>query len=328
MAYLRNVQSDEKLYLQAHHTFGRHSDSVDTVLPQAPISKIHSVIEWNSQHWHIRDLSRNGTWLDQQKLAKAEKTPLQIGQTINFGHQSDTNWVVENLDPPCNLLIGLNAASHTEALSHYHLLPDTQQPLAALFYCNVRGQWLFELRSAHATDEEEQTVIPANGRIQVGEQAWQLFLNHEQAPTVELVYQPPKVEDCAFQFDVSLDEEHTQLQLHHGSTTIDLGERSHHYLLLHLLRLKAQHAQQGFDNNSQGWIQNEQLAKELGLDISHINILIFRARKQIAEAFPEIPGLADLLQRRRGGVRFNCPCATVNKGATTETLGHATHTYA
>jgi hypothetical protein len=132
--------------------------------------------------------------------------------------------------------------------------------------------------------------------------------------------QQPSVKHCAFNFDVSLDEEHVQLCLEHKGEPIDLGERTHHYLLLHLARLKAQHAKDGIDCNNQGWINNDQLERELGIDNSHINIQIFRARKQIAHAIPNINGLADLLERRRGSVRFNCSRATITKGEDCESI--------
>lgn len=323
MAYLRNLHSNEKLYLLAHHTFGRRHEAVDTCINQAEISKIHAAIEWNGQHWQIRDLGRNGTWLEQQKLAAAENTVLQTGQVINFANQPQNNWAVENLDAPCNLLLGLNTESPTEALSPYHLLPDSKTPLAALSFCNIRAQWLLEVRCPNISGNEEygEKIIPANGLIELGRYHWQLFLNAEQAQTLELTDKQARAEDCEFQFEVSLDEEHTQLSLQYQREKVDLGERSHHYLLLHLARLKAQHAKQGLDSKSQGWINNEQLAKELGLEVSHINIQIFRARKQIADAFPDMSGLSELLQRRRGSVRFNCPQAQVAKGENTETLG-------
>jgi hypothetical protein len=53
-------------------------------------------------------LGRNGIWLDQQKLLAAETCPLQPQQIISFANQPQNNWQVENLDPPCTLLVGKN----------------------------------------------------------------------------------------------------------------------------------------------------------------------------------------------------------------------------
>lgn len=318
MAYLRNLQTNEILHLLSHHTFGRRSDSVDTCIDQPEISKIHAVIEWNSQTWEIRDLGRNGTWVDQKKIPASKNIPLKSGQTVNFSNQTKNSWKVENTDAPANLLLGLNDRSITEQLNHYHLLPNSATPIAALFFCDTRGQWILENSSNnYFNDSSNETVIGHKSPIAIGDYKWQLFLNPEQHQTLDITNKQTDINEVAFHFDVSLDEEHTQLKLDHQCETIDLGERSHHYLLLHLARLKAEHANQGVDKKSQGWINNEQLAKELGIDISHINIQIFRARKQIANEFP---GASDLLQRRRGEVRFNCSRASISKGDRVESL--------
>ena len=321
MAYLRNLHTNEKLYLLNHHIFGRHNGAVDTAISQPDVSKIHASIKWSGQHWQLCDLSRNGTWLDKKRLPPADSIALKIGQLISFANLSQQSWRVESLDSPRNLLVGLNDCSTTTTLSHYHLIPNDDKPLAAIFLCHTRGQWVLEKRAGNCSnnDDEHETLITNNDTIEFGQYKWQLFLDSEQQ-TLERLNNKANSKQCEFLFEVSLDEEHTQLSLQYCNDKIDLGERSHHYLLLHLARLKADHAKQGIDLKNQGWLNNELLAKELGIDPSHINLLIFRARKQITEAFPNMLGIADFLQRRRGEVRFNCPQATVVKGATTERL--------
>ncbi len=314
MAYLRNLQTNKKLYLHAHHTFGRRREAVDTCISKAEISKIHAAIEWTGQHWQIRDLGRNGTWLDRQKLPTAKNTQLQLGQVINFANQPQNNWGIENLDAPCNLLLGLNAESPTETLTVYHLLPDSTNPLAVLSFCSLRGQWHLQTAVGNEELDDLERPIPTNGIVEFSHYQWQLFVCTQQEQTVNLMYEQAHAEDCEFHFEVSLDEETTQLSMIYQREKIDLGERSHHYLLLHLARLKAEHAKQGLDAASQGWINNEQLTRELGINISYINIQILRARKQLANAFPGMSGMVDLLQRRRGSIRFNCPQMQISKG--------------
>ncbi|MCJ8314306.1 MAG: FHA domain-containing protein [Saccharospirillaceae bacterium] len=324
MAYLRNLKTNEQLYLLNHHIFGRHSGAVDTVISQPEISKIHASIKWSGKHWLICDLSRNGTWLDNKKLPKGDDITLKSGQQITFLNQSTSAsiWKVENLDSPCNLLIGVNDLSPTAILNNYHLIPNDNEPLAAIFLCNTREKWVLEKRNnALLIDNEEyETVINTNGTIEIDQYKWLLFINNEQQQTVDLINNKINNKQCEFLFEVSLDEEHTQLSLLYQNNKVDLGERSHHYFLLHLARIKSEHAKQGLDLNSQGWINNEQLAKELGIDTANVSLLVFRARKQMAQAFPNMLGMSDLLQRRRGEVRFNCPQALVIKGSTTEVL--------
>ena len=110
---------------------------------------------------------------------------------------------------------------------------------------------------------------------------------------------------AALQFHVSLNEEHVFLRLVPArGATIDLGERVHHYCLLTLARQRLHDARLGADVSSQGWLAVEALARMLGLEQTHLNIQIYRARQHVGAALPsELLGDA-LLERRRGEVRF------------------------
>ena len=69
MATLINNQTQQSCLLQPHHSFGRLQSSVNTLISDAYISKVHAFIEWNDEHWLLRDVSSNGTWLNGSKLA-------------------------------------------------------------------------------------------------------------------------------------------------------------------------------------------------------------------------------------------------------------------
>lgn len=322
MAYLRNLETNAKIYLLNHHSFGRYSKAVDTYIPQLEISRIHAVIKWSGLHWQIRDLSSNGTWLDKKRVPSAQDIIIKEGQTIRFANQENQAWKVENLDGPSNLLLGLNEHSDTIAIGHYHLLPNDKKPLAAIFFCYSRGQWILDTHYniCDVKNDQSEKVITSNDTIEIGAFQWQLLLSIEESQTVKLTTNKANNEHCEFFFDVSLDDKHTKLSLKYEEDKVDLGEHNHHALLLHLARLKAKDAKQGIEDNKQGWINNQQLAKELGIEVTHIDIQIFRARKQIAEAFPSLLNITSLLQRAQGEIRFNCPQAQISQGQNIETL--------
>ena len=104
------------------------------------------------------------------------------------------------------------------------------------------------------------------------------------------------------EFFVSRDEEHARALLHVRGGVVDLGERAHHYSLVTLARARSADMQAGYDAATQGWIELDRLARMLGIDTSHLNVQIHRARSQ----FAALPGLdvSQLVERRRGGVRF------------------------
>ncbi len=105
-------------------------------------------------------------------------------------------------------------------------------------------------------------------------------------------------------FHVSLDEEHVCLKIHDTRHVLDLGERSHHYALLILARMRLVDAQRQLDGHLQGWVDLDRLAKMLGLEPAHLNIQIFRMRKQLAEAQPAGAPVLEVIERRRGSLRF------------------------
>ncbi|MFC6978150.1 FHA domain-containing protein [Microbulbifer taiwanensis] len=109
MACLQHPDRDQPVYLMAHHTIGRRQGAVDTRITSAEISGIHAAIQWTGSHWNIRDLSRNGTWVNGQQLVPAKNYPLQQGDQIAFGRVGNPLWIVENLDAPENLLIDLQS---------------------------------------------------------------------------------------------------------------------------------------------------------------------------------------------------------------------------
>jgi hypothetical protein len=118
---------------------------------------------------------------------------------------------------------------------------------------------------------------------------------------------------------VSLNEEHVTCTIDIGGTLrADLGERGHHYCLLTLARLRMDDARRGFDASSQGWIDNNALATMLGLDVPHLNIQIHRLRRQILKALPHGVEPFDVIERRRGEVRFGTFAVSVVRGSSRE----------
>jgi hypothetical protein len=125
------------------------------------------------------------------------------------------------------------------------------------------------------------------------------------------------------QLDVSLNEEHVFLTLHDDAgRRRDLGERAHHYILLVLARLRVEDAARGIDRCSQGWVDMERLSTMIGLDRNHLNIQIFRARRQILAAATPLPPDTDVVERRRGEVRFGDFDVRIVRGARVEAELH------
>ena len=183
----------------------------------------------------------------------------------------------------------------------------------AIFFDEQKQQW--QLETLNAQQEHLAYDLNDGDLVQLGSCHWQLIRAHIFGPTEAHIFPTQNLSDMEFVFNLSLDEESTQLELISNQQKIDLAVRNHHYLLAHLARHRAADTARGLDNKSQGWVYTDQLANELGLDATHMNIYIFRLRKQIADCVPTVVGLQCLLERRGGKIRFGCEKFKIYKGA-------------
>lgn len=106
------------------------------------------------------------------------------------------------------------------------------------------------------------------------------------------------VRDLRGRFVVSRDQEHVSVELTGRGRAIQLGHRAHHDVLLALARARVEDTEQKLAASEAGWIHIEDLSRAVRLEPERINVDVFRARQQLAEA-----GVADAMtfvERRRG----------------------------
>lgn len=316
MAYIFDTAAQIYIALAPHHTFGRLANSVNTHIDKPYVSKLHAAIEWSGKDWRIKNLGLNGTWVNGVKLSTNESVALNQNDELHFAELADPAFRVSDLYPPADMLWPLDILPDNKPdpvyLTRYHLLPDAITPELAVYFDEQRQQWHLET----LTSEQEHHIHPLNDGdlVQLGNQHWQLVRAQIYGPTEVHAFPMQQLSDMEFIFNLSLDEESTQLELINGQQKVDLAVRNHHYLLAQLARHRAADAARGLDNKSRGWIYTDVLASELGLDTTHMNIYIFRLRKQIADSLPTILGLQHLLERRGGKIRFGCEKFKIYKG--------------
>lgn len=311
MAILKNNKSGELVFLHVHHVFGRRRTANGTCLHDAEISSVHAVVRWSGERWLIRDYSKNGSWLDGQRLQSFE-LPLYEGARIGFGRPENELYTVIDLAPPVPLLARLNGETlQVIELKPINALPNEHSPEVFVFLSD-QGKWICE--------EEHRTYPLFDGHIlSLDNAAWRFVATGVSEATLDIVQSDYTVmHDMELLFHVSLDEEHTFLQVRYDGKTFDLGERIHHFLLLTLARRRQADRERRIDPAEQGWIEIDDLSRMLGLEVSHTNIQIFRARKQVYEALPEKPSPTQLIERRRGAVRLGCSRFSIVRGSMQE----------
>jgi len=314
MAVLINNQTQQHCLLQSHHSFGRLKSSVNSFIADAVVSKVHAFIEWHGQHWILRDVSSNGSWINGNKLAGDKVAQLHVGDIISFASKSGYAFEVHDINPPCDCLIPVAHESKAIELEDFHLLPSKKSNKRVLSYSNQTYSWWQETlddnfsQSTMAAELSDQECLDIDGLT------WQLQINRTIADTQLLRPSVTSLDELTFLFQTSLDEETTHVVMQSGEEHIDLLTRSHHYLTLCLARQRAKDIQAGLDDSEQGWVYAELLAKDLGFDASHLNIQIYRMRKQFVDALNNTCESSNIIERSAGKLRLASKFFRITKG--------------
>lgn len=316
MASLQDSEG-KSIYLSSHHVFGRLHGTVDTNLERPVISRIHAVVEWSSHHWQIRDLSRNGSWLNHVKLVKDSPAPLTAGDIIQLGEPGAPELSMQDDHPPMHVICRPND-SEVIPLESYHLLPNANTPELVIY--QTRNQWCLERVGEQYTTTR---LLSDRDWIQLEGLRWQLRLAGVSEQTSALLADLQSLDELTLTFHLSQDEESTLLSIETEQNKFNLQHRSHHYLTLNLARYRAADASKGLDLSEQGWIYTEQLSQALGLTENSLNIHIHRARRQFSEFFSNSIETTDFIQRRNGKVRLGCRNFKIYKGDILECTSNA-----
>jgi hypothetical protein len=328
MAILINNQTQQSFLLQSHHSFGRLLSAVNTFVSDAHISKVHAFIEWNEQHWLLRDVSTNGTWLNGNKLSRDQVAQLNVGDVISFATKSDDTFEVSNVHPPCDCLVPIEHSREAIQLEPLHLLPGNQSQKIVLSYNNQTYSWWQEILDNNLSQSIPPFELNDQEYLTVDGLTWQLQINSTTAETQLLRPTITSLDQLTFLLHTSLDEESTQVVIQSGEQNIDLLVRSHHYLTLYLARKRAADIQAGVDDCEQGWLYAEDVAKDLGLDASHLNIQIYRIRKQFVDALNNACDSSNIIERNAGKIRLASKnfCITKGDGIEVDMHHHALQT--
>ncbi|XPF94430.1 FHA domain-containing protein [Colwellia sp. RE-S-Sl-9] len=318
MAVIINNRTKQRCILQSHHSFGRLKSSVNTFISDAVISKVHAFIEWNEQHWLLRDVSSNGTWLNGTKLARDQVAQLAVGDEITFASKTGCAFEVYDVNPPCDCLVPVEHNSDAIELEYFHLLPCKKSHQMVLSYNNQTYSWWQEILDDNLGKPITTSELNDQEYLDIDGLTWQLQINRTIADTQLLRPSVTSLDELTFVFQTSLDEESTHVFMQSGEEEIDLAVRCHHYLTLYLARQRARDINAGINDSEQGWIYAEQLAKDLGLEANHLNIQIYRIRKQFVDALNNTCESSNIIERNAGKLRLASKSFRIIKGDSVE----------
>lgn len=294
MATLKNQQSSQEITCRVNHTFGRDRETNLTYLISPSVSRNHATIAWDGEGWQIKDISLNGTYINSIRLPRGQYQPLNLGDKIQFGGLDETIWEVSNLASPITGLIPMVQGLSFIPLFDIVILPVDGPEI--MVYLSEQSQWISEV-------DGNGHLLAVGDIVGNAQQRWQFVEGRPSTATAVSNLSPPP-NDIKFRFNASQNEEHVSLSLVVDNKNIDMGERNHHYLLLLLARQRLEDSDKGIDPTEQGWIDKDMLIKMTGFIEQHINIQIYRFRKQVASLSPHSTTLHQIIERRPGELRF------------------------
>ncbi len=288
MAFLEQPSARARCHLFARHLVGR-SSLAQLRLADPAVSAEHAVVSWNGREWEVHDLgSRNGTTVDGRRLAPGARAPLARGATIAFGSAANA-WRLADDGPPAIMAIPEGGGDPVTGEHGLLALPSADDP-AITVYRDASAEWV--------VDRDGALEPAASGAvIAAGDRRFTLHLPDVVAQTVEAVEAPLALDALTLTFRVSRDEEYVELAARAGARAVQLGARAHHALLLALARARLRDQREPLPESSQGWVYQDDLVRDLGLDDPHLNVTLFRCRQQLASA--GIAGAAGIVERRK-----------------------------
>ncbi len=296
MGTLFDPRTGERVVLRAEHVFGRNALRADTAFEDPGISLMHAVVRWRNGRWMLSDHSRNGTYVDGRQLAPGEPFPLELGAEVRLGRGPGVAWRVQDLAEPVDALVPPDPRQPVIALAPHNLLPSSEAPELCIYQARP-GLWMLEHNG-------ETRALKDGDRLQVGSAGLHRFLAAAPMDDTQVAEIARDAAAPCLVMRLSLDEEHASLEVKDGAARTDLGERSHHYCLATLARRRVVDQERGIELGAQGWLGSAELSRMLGMEATHLNIQIFRAREQLMTALPGIAALSRLIERRRGELRI------------------------
>lgn len=303
-----NNNTEEQITLLIQHIFGRHPSSSHTVLNNPDASRMHATILWDGEHWLLQDSSSNGTYVNGTPILRGSMQKLHKGDKIHFASLSGDTWEMLGVEAPKSLLVPVSAGLQTIELDGIAILPDEETAEVTL-YQSPHGHWVCESQSGIS-------VLKTGDLVGYQDQMWRFIEARASENTTYLVSNDlPTSPQVGIFFNVSQNEEHVSFTFKMGDHVYDLGKRNHHYLMLLLARKRLEDRKNGVSKAEQGWVDKDNLCQMLGLSENHLNIFIYRFRKQVISLLPRSLNFSQAIERRTCEIRFAYENIEISGGA-------------
>jgi FHA domain len=290
MATLRHVATGGTQLVEPEHAFGRAPTS-STRIDASYVSAHHASMRWVSGRWVLRDLgSRNGTFVNGDRVAAGEERPILTGTRITFGKPQENAYELVDEAAPSAMAVPIDGGTPRLLEGELLAVPSEELPEVTI-YRGGDTPWLLERADEVTTPITNSQTFTAGGRT------WRFCCSDAILDTILATAQHDlEVRFLQLGFSVSRDEEHVALSVTCGGMTFDLGARSHNYLLLTLARRRLADRSGGLPETSCGWLYQEDLVRGLNVEATQVNLDVYRIRQQFSAI--GVPDAANIVERR------------------------------
>lgn len=241
------------------------------------VSGEHAVISWTGERWELRDLgSRNGTWLDDKKLATGQRATLRAGARVAFG-DPDVRWALTSANAPSAAAVTDTAV--LEGTGGFLALPSLDDPVVILESDGERGWQMIR--------DGEAAPVRDGGSVVIQGTTFRLSIPPSSAPmpmTAEISELQSIVDassDLGLDIAVSADEEYIEVTVRLGKTTHPIPPRVHHELLLALARQRLSDRSEGVVEGERGWLYTSDLRRMLGVSANQFYVMSHRCKREL-----------------------------------------------
>jgi hypothetical protein len=275
--------------LQPEHLVGRAPTCSLRLLPRY-VSAQHALLRWTGLRWEIKDLSsRNGTFVDGDRIEPGKPRALREGSRIAFGNVEQA-WDLADDAAPRTMAVPLDGGEPALLEGDFLAIPSSHDPCVTI-YRDVAGCWVLEQPDDSVGPITNMQMFESAGR-------WWRFCCTEEVLTtaVQTATHPLSIRTIELVFGVSRDEEYVELRMTHAGTTVNLGARARHYLLLTLARRRLDDARDGLPEAACGWMGQDESPHDPSMAPLQLNLDVFRIRRQFASA--GVVDAANIIERR------------------------------
>ena len=132
MGTIAHLEESVSVPLNARHLVGRAAACDLRLDDDMSVSGEHAVLNWTGTLWTVQDLgSRNGTFLNGERLPLSTAYPVRVGDMLMFGRKQ--TWVVKDVSRPGDA----PALERTEAFSLEKGPPSLESVMFGLSFSNL-----------------------------------------------------------------------------------------------------------------------------------------------------------------------------------------------